>query len=784
MPNTNSDIQRKAGFFHSLGKVITEDANSAGNEKYKSAHNVRSNEVWMDSISYAPTSASASQYADGIIVKQVGSASGVVDVQNNFSSPLYLYPLTQTNYQTWFMDTGTPSAAVDGFVPSSEWVKPLIGPVDVPNSAGAPSTGYNLIMFRPNGTNTISYSNAYYEVDYFAGLIRFQLGNTPVEGTGLGFTFDSTAFQALAINDATRKAYIQSTSTGGPRAIAWQYTGQRLSNYTFTSGGGTVSFEDSSTIGFTQSGVTYSAYVIPNSLTASSLNTGLSGGATAGYVLSNTGDGNFAWVPAVSGSGGVAGSSGTSGTSGISGSNGTSGTSGISGSNGTSGTSGISGSNGTSGTSGVSGSNGTSGTSGISGSNGTSGTSGISGSNGTSGTSGISGSNGTSGTSGISGSNGTSGTSGVSGSNGTSGTSGSSGTSGVSGSPSSVITDPNSGISISYGSTNSTIDTAYNTALDPSLSMPNTVGGIASGTTAGTLSGLNLVQLFDDLLFPTVNPTYTIPIIGLSSTITGIKEVGETISPAITLTGTENDANYFSQLVIQKSVNGGGSSTLLTVSATSSMTVTSASAIASQFGYVSPNNPNFSYAISTTDSGLVVPTPASGGSSTVVYSGLGNYTAGLAKKNNKGVTHSASAAVRSTSYPQAASTNFAPSGQTITGYYPYFYGKTSTQKSASDIVTIIQSGTGFTKVVNAGSGSLSMAFSATGEWPWFAVYSVYPTKSTWYENALNNGSIGGVTDLFAAPTTLSVISSDGYWTVTFKIYPANKVTTLGTATIA
>ena len=78
-----------------------------------------------------------------------------------------------------------------------------------------------------------------------------------------------------------------------------------------------------------------------------------------------------------------------------------------------------------------------------------------------------------------------------------------------------------------------------------------------------------------------------------------------------------------------------------------------------------------------------------------------------------------------------------------------------------------------------------MAFSVTGEWPWFAVYSVYPTKSTWYENALNNGNIGGgVTNLFASPTTLSVISSDGYWTVTFKIYPANKVTTLGTATIA
>ena len=367
---------------------------------------------------------------------------------------------------------------------------------------------------------------------------------------------------------------------------------------------------------------------------------------------------------------------------------------------------------------------------------------------------------------------------GVSGSNGTSGSSGTSGPS------SDIITDPNTGISISYGSTNSTIDTIYNTALDSSLSMPNTVGGIASGTTAGSLSGMNLVQLFNDLLFPTVTPTYTIPTIGLVSTITGIKEVGETISPAITLTGTENDADYFSQLVIQKSVNSGGASTLLTVSATSSMTITSASAIASQFGYADPNNPNYSYAISTTDSSLVVPAPSSGGSSTVAYSGLSDYTAGLAKKNNKGVTHSASAAVRSTLYPQAAGTNFASNGQTITGYYPYFYGKTSTQKSASDIVTIIESGTGFTKVVNNGSGSLSMNFSATGEWPWFAVYSVYPTKSTWYENALNNGSIGGVTDLFASPTTLSVISSDGYWTVTFKIYPANKVTTLGTATIA
>jgi hypothetical protein len=69
-----------------------------------------------------------------------------------------------------------------------------------------------------------------------------------------------------------------------------------------------VNFNSSSTIAFvTQSvvgGVSASAYIVPGSLTASALNTGLSGGATAGYVLSNTSDGNFQWV-APSGGGGT-----------------------------------------------------------------------------------------------------------------------------------------------------------------------------------------------------------------------------------------------------------------------------------------------------------------------------------------------------------------------------------------------------------------------------------------------------------------------------------------------
>lgn len=301
MPNSIQNTKINAAFYHSLGKVLTESTNLVGNEKYKSAHNVRSSEIWMEEVLYAPTFASASQYSDDIVVRQVGTTS----------NPVYLYPLTNTNYQTWFIDTGTPTAAADGFVPSEDWVKSLINPSDVPNTSGAPSFGYELLMYRKDGTTAISYGSAFYDVDYFSGLIRFDVGYTPIDsGNGLGFTFNKTAFESTA--NAAKQAYVQSTSTGGPRIIAWQYVGLRLNNYTM---GASVSFADTATIGFTQSGVTYSAYIIQGSVTASLLNTGANGGATAGYVLSVDNSGNFAWSQ-FAGSSGTSGLDGSSGTSG------------------------------------------------------------------------------------------------------------------------------------------------------------------------------------------------------------------------------------------------------------------------------------------------------------------------------------------------------------------------------------------------------------------------------------------------------------------------------------
>lgn len=46
---------------------------------------------------------------------------------------------------------------------------------------------------------------------------------------------------------------------------------------------------------------------------------------------------------------------------------------------------------------------------------------------------------------------------------------------------------------------------------DKDLAMPNAVGGIAKGTKISALEGKTYNEMFDDLLFPTVNPTFTAP---------------------------------------------------------------------------------------------------------------------------------------------------------------------------------------------------------------------------------------------------------------------------------
>ena len=72
----------------------------------------------------------------------------------------------------------------------------------------------------------------------------------------------------------------------------------------------------------------------------------------------------------------------------------------------------------------------------------------------------------------------------------------------------------------------------YKSALSDNIATVNALGGIPAGTTVAQLKNKTFSQLFDELIFPTVNPTFEAPIASLSlkstSTIPTIQEVGTT----------------------------------------------------------------------------------------------------------------------------------------------------------------------------------------------------------------------------------------------------------------
>ena len=271
-----------------------------------------------------------------------------------------------------------------------------------------------------------------------------------------------------------------------------------------------------------------------------------------------------------------------------------------------------------------------------------------------------------------------------------------------------------------------------------------------------------IVQVLDTLLFPTTGPTYTIPTITLSANNSGTFEIGQPINQLLTVTGTKNDAGAFTQLRINRNI--------INLTTNTSPTTTTTTNIASQFGFSDPNNQNYTYANTYVDANTIV-------SGSTTWTGYGNYSAGLAKLNNKGITDSNAFAVLTTTAPQAANaTTFATSSTTITGIYPYFWGVSSTQPTSSSIATAIAAGTQ-NKVLAVGSGTLTITYNASSQYIWIAVQTGYAAKTTWYNTALNNGSIGAG-QFILSPVSQAVNSPSSYWSgVTYNVYISGYATT-------
>lgn len=303
---------------------------------------------------------------------------------------------------------------------------------------------------------------------------------------------------------------------------------------------------------------------------------------------------------------------------------------------------------------------------------------------------------------------------------------------------------PNAGLSLSSG----LLDTSYNTTIGDSVTNVE-VGGAGAGTAASVWKTKSIVEVLDDILFPTLlasiasNKSTSLAVDGTAGTL----EIGSSYTRNLTAT--------FSQGSI---TNGDGTAGPALVGA------------ATQYTFTGTGISSTAQAGNTLSLGSVTVVSGSNNWAVTVDHGAGSG----AYYDNKG-----NALTNLDGSRGAGSSSDSSSSPTITGLYPYFWGLSASAPTSSDIASAIAGGAG-TKVVASSSSTITITFGASAEYLWFAIPSTSTSKTVWYVNALNNGSIGGSSNLFGSESTQSVNSPDSYWSgVNYKIYITNYATSTG-----
>jgi len=246
------------------------------------------------------------------------------------------------------------------------------------------------------------------------------------------------------------------------------------------------------------------------------------------------------------------------------------------------------------------------------------------------------------------------------------------------------------------------------------------VGGITAGT---TLTGKNSNEILKEILTPYQLPTFS----SFSSVMSSPVEVGTVLSGSKSFSwGFTNPTNV-------------QASTMCIVDSTSGNTV-----IATNISTTSPQSANI-------------------GTKVFTSCGQTQVWCGSAKNSN--------------------TQQFNSGAHTITGLYPYFWGKCTCPGAAGEGRPALSAAdiTGGTKVLAGSAGSFGITFnSGDNDYLWFAVPATVIDKVCWYVDAINNGAIGGGIsagcNLFPAPATVSNVQNECWSAVGYEVYVSNKQT--------
>jgi hypothetical protein len=282
--------------------------------------------------------------------------------------------------------------------------------------------------------------------------------------------------------------------------------------------------------------------------------------------------------------------------------------------------------------------------------------------------------------------------------------------------------DANEGLSL----TGAALGTVYNTTIGDAVTSI-AVGG-APAQAASIWKGLTLVQALDTILFPTILASIQTAksVVLTVSGASGIQEIGQTISRTLTAT--------FNRGLI---TNGDNTTGPALVGAATEYTFTGT-------GISSTAQAGNTLAVSNT-----IVSGSNNWAVTVAHdAGTGDY---FDNKGNVG-TNLDGSRVSGTATDSA-------SAPTITGIYPYFYLKSASPISSSDMASAIAAGTA-TKVVGSSTGTLSIPYNMSAQYLAVAYPASSTEKEVYYVTALDNGAI---TVVFNAVETQSVNSPDAYW---------------------
>jgi hypothetical protein len=304
--------------------------------------------------------------------------------------------------------------------------------------------------------------------------------------------------------------------------------------------------------------------------------------------------------------------------------------------------------------------------------------------------------------------------------------------------------DANEGLTISSNS----LGTIYNSTIADSVNSV-AVGG-ATAQPASFWKSKTLVQMFDTILFPTILASIkTAKSVNLTTSgSSGTLEVGQTISR--TLTATFDRGAIF---------NGDGT--------TNANPLVGA---ATQYTFTGTDISSTSQSGNTLAVSNVIADGSNNWAVTVNHdAGTGDY---FDNKGNVGTNLDASRV--------SGTTTDSASSPSVTGVYPWFYLKSSSPITASDMATAIANGSA-TKVVAGSTGTLAVPYNVSAQYLAVAYPAASTTKTVYYVTALDNGAI---TVVFESVATQTVNSPDSYWSSqSYKVHVSKSALTNSNATI-